>query len=152
MIQIALSEPPKDIERLLKRTAQQFKRYKLITEWDPEHKEFYDSIPEGEEWHWLRSDVIRFEYMAKNEHVLYLDWDVRVNWIPYVDEVFWAPKFDYWAVYNADKTHEFGWILDEGIKLANRRPPKATIKRSWLSFFIERVGGNTFPEDCMEHI
>lgn len=150
VIQIALSEPPDSIINLMEETKSKFNNYKLITEWDPHHKEFYTSIPEGEKWHWLRSDVIRFEYLSQFENILYLDWDVKVNNIPNFNGITWAPQYDHWAIFNSNKTDVFKQIIDESIEYITKIKD-VVIKKGWISPFIFRLKGNVFNSSTFTH-
>lgn len=151
IIQIALSEPPAPIAKLMKEIKTLASRYELIEEWEPIHRGFYNSIPEGKKWHWLRSDVIRFEYLSLYDKVLYLDWDVTLHWLPKLNQVTWTNRRDYWAIYNGNNKDLFKSILEKGIERTKNRPKWKPITTSWLIPFIDAAGGEVFPKECLTH-
>lgn len=136
-----------------------FPNYELITEWDVEHREFYDGIPDSVLYHWLRSDVIRFEYLAEYKNILYLDWDVSIIEKPELNGLTWALRNDYWAVYNGEDTLIFKSILECGIKNVMERSARSAdknilwrkVRRNWLIPYIHEHKGNNFSEKCMRH-
>lgn len=150
VIQIVLSEPNQKIRQCVDYHSRLFDNHIVITNWNPRHKKFYDCIPQGKKWHWLRADIIRFEYCSENEDVLYLDWDTKVNYVPGVKGVTWAPGYDYWAFYNGNDTESMKHIIEDGISAATRRQ-NVSIKKTWLLKHIKNVGGETFPKDCIRH-
>jgi hypothetical protein len=152
VIQIALSEPSNAVKKLMGNIRERVNSYKLITDWSPEHKEFYNDIPDGSGWHWLRADVIRFEYLSRFKNVLYLDWDVSFTTVPKLnDSIYWAYGHDYWAIYNSDKLDVFKKILERGIQDVSKYPGWRRIKRIWLIPHIIRAEGNVFPRNCFKH-
>lgn len=129
----------------------QFENVEIIHDydWQSRHKEFYDKIPSGKEWHWLRSDVIRYEYLSENEDILYLDWDTRINWLPELNNLMWSYDQDNWVIYNNKNTAAFKYMLDEAIK---KSKTQSTITRGWIIQFIHDVGGDVFPKNSVEHL
>jgi hypothetical protein len=153
IVQIALSEPPEVIKNVLRDNRRRFEDYnfRLIGNQKIIHKEFYDKIPSGSQWLWLKSDITRFEYLYNFDDVLYLDWEVKINKIPTLKELTWVDGYDYWAIYNHTEHEAFKYILEEGIRKVANYPSWKKIKRNWLLSFIQEVGGATFPKDCFTH-
>lgn len=153
VIQILLGEAPPDITKAMLSVQKAYKdNYKLITEWEADHNVFYDMIPENKSWHWLRSDVIRFEYLSKFKNTLYLDWDVKVNEVPGVYKgVTWAFCKDYWAIYNGDCLKMFKDILEEGISKALMVKDIRKIRRNWLMPCIVKASGSIFDKKFFAH-
>lgn len=152
MIQIALSPPSELIQKRLRITFETFRNYTLIQDWAPRHEKFYNNIPAGNQWHWLRSDVVRFEYLSEHKNTLYLDWDVEVMEAPLnLEKLTWAANWDYWAVFNGSSTAVCREILDQGIKNVARYGSIKKIRRNWLIFYIEKIGGNIFNKEMFKH-
>ena len=153
IVQIALSESPDIIKKVMRNNRDRFKEYsfRLLDGGDIIHKNFYDGIPHDSQWHWLRSDVIRFEYLYNFSDVLYLDWDVKINKIPALKELTWADSYDYWAIYNHNEHEVFKYILEEGIRKVKKYPSGKRIRKSWLIPFILEAGGATFDRECFTH-
>jgi len=150
IIQIALSKPHKRYKVMMEKVREIAHDYELITEWVPRHKKFYDSIPPESHYHWLRSDVIRFEYLSEHENVLYLDWDVNIKYLPNVNSLTWTMHYDYWAIFNGYETSVFDSILEKGVEI-NRKVQAKSIGRNWLMDEIKNVGGGVFDKECMCH-
>jgi len=152
VFQIALSEPPEICMEMMKGIRDLCDEYTLITKHEPEHVDFYRSIPEGKEWHWLRSDVIRFEYGSKHPDTFYFDWDVRLLRRPSPDEFSWSPGGDYWAFYTAGQPEICTQVLEEGIAWAeHEKPDWFPVKRWWLMDAIRKTEKPTLERDCMNH-
>jgi hypothetical protein len=69
-------------------------------------KAFWNSIDKGVDSHWVRSDVLRFDYLANNKDTLYIDTDVMLEKLPKIDKdkTYFVKKkniFDYFMFYGS---------------------------------------------------
>jgi len=83
-----------------------YKKYVAKMNKNSDTKRFWDSIPKEVSNHWLRSDVLRFDYLSKNKDTLYIDTDVMLEKLPKLDKdkTYFVKRhtlFDYFMFYGS---------------------------------------------------